>query len=348
MISTKLDSLLLRYRNKPEVSELKLLVSNSNDGFSYSWQSPESKPTHLIASSTKMMAATVVQQLADEGKLQFADPITKYLPESDSSGLHVFGGQDLTNQVTVRAVVSHTSGIADYYQTKRLPKNGDLETISRDDPGWSFEEALDVARALPAKFPPHSGKAHYSATNYQLVGRIIEQVSGSSLESELQRRIFDPLGMSQSCLLTMNNLSEFEKASQVLLGNQKYAGAKRIASLGAEGAVISSLEDTAKFMQSFFSGDLLSPTSRDNLLDNWLPIFPRINYASGVMSLNLPRFITKASHAKGLLGHSGATGHVMFYDPIEKLTIVATINQLSPSTLPYRLMAAVLRILNSR
>lgn len=344
---SKLNSIVETHAKNPLVSELKIRVSNSVSGFNYNWQASGSKDTHLITSSTKMFAVTVMQQLADEGKLDFADAIAKHLPPSDYENLNVQDGIDCSEQITIRDILSHTSGIADYYQMKRLPRKGDLALISSQDPGWSFQDTISLARQLPAKFAPNSGKAHYSFTNYQLVGRLIEQVTSQPLSEALRTRIFEPLELSQTSLLTPENLEPFYNASPVLIGKQNYLGARRIASLGAEGSVVSSTADTTRFLQSFFTGELLSKGDRDNLLAKSLPIFPGIRYSAGVMVLSLPRFATKASHSERYLGHSGASGHIMFFDPIQKLSIVATINQLKPSTIPYRVMASVLRVINS-
>lgn len=343
----KLDSLLLRYARSKYVSELKVRVTGLLSGLSYSWRSPESKETHLIASSTKVFAATVIQQLADEGKLSLSDSVAKHLPAIDYSHLNIQAGVDLSRQVTLRDLLSHTSGIADYYQLKRLPNKGDLSEISGQDPGWSFEDAIALARTLPAKFPPNSGKASYSFTNYQLVGRLIEEVTNQPLSDVFRSRIFEPLGLTKTSLITTRNLEPFYGASQVLIGRQKYLGARRMASLGAEGAIVSSTADTAKFLTSFFNDQLISKKGRESLLANSLPIFPCISYSAGVMSLGLPRILTRAKHNGRYLGHSGATGHFMFYDPIAMITIVGTINQLKPSTLPFQIMASVLRAINS-
>ncbi|MEN9954563.1 MAG: hypothetical protein RLZZ41_227 [Actinomycetota bacterium] len=344
---TKLESAVSDFARNPNVSELKLEVTSQNTGLNFKWHGPSSKESHLIASSTKMFAATVVQQLADDKKLELSDSIALHLPASDFSKLNVHRGEDYTQQISVGDLLSHTSGIADYYRLKRLPKKGDLAEISAQDPGWSFEDAIELVRTLPAKFPPNSGKASYSFTNYQLVGRLIEAVTHQPLDEVFTARIFEPLGLTHTTLLTPGNLEPFHSASPVLIGKQQYLGARRIASLGAEGAIISSTGDITKFLSSFFSGELISEAGRKNLLGDWLPIFPGIRYAAGVMSLGLPRFTTRSKHNGRYFGHSGATGHIMFYDPIDRLTIVGTTNQLKPSIAPYWLMASVLRIINS-
>jgi D-alanyl-D-alanine carboxypeptidase len=145
-----------------------------------------------------MFAATVLHQLVEEQKLSLYDSIADHLPAKDYENLNVHDGVDCSDQITVRDLLAHTSGIADYYQLKRLPKNSDLAQFSAEDPGWSFEEALDIARRLPPKFPPHSGKAHYSFTNYQLVGRIIEVVTNQPLSEVFRTRIFEPLSLNQT------------------------------------------------------------------------------------------------------------------------------------------------------
>jgi D-alanyl-D-alanine carboxypeptidase len=346
-LSAKFDSLMGGHAKNPQVSDLKIQVTSLNPAMNYSWRMPGSRQTHLIASGTKMFAATVIQQLAEVGKLSLSDSIAKHLTISDYTKLNVQDGVDCSSQITIRDLLSHTSGIADYYQLKRLPKKGDLARLSAEDPGWSFEEAITLARQLPAKFPPNSGKASYSFTNYQLIGRIIESVTSASLSEAFQTRIFGPLELSSTSLLTPETIETFNSASPVLIGKQNYLGAKRIASLGAEGAIVSSTEDTTKFLQEFFFGKLISKAGRDTLLSQWLPIFPGIRYAAGVMSLGLPRIATRALHRGRYLGHSGATGHFMFFDPIGKTTIVGTTNQLKPNTISYRLMASVFRAINS-
>jgi hypothetical protein len=141
----KLESAVSGFALNSNVSELELEVTNPTTGLKFKWKSPESRTSHLIASSTKMFASTVVQQLVDERKLDLSDSISKHLPRIDYSNLNVADGVDYSDQVTVRDLLSHTSGIADYYQMKRLPKTGNLAQLSEQDPGWNFKEAIAIA-----------------------------------------------------------------------------------------------------------------------------------------------------------------------------------------------------------
>jgi len=343
----RLNSLLSSFAGREDVSELKLQLVCPEIGLDYIWQDSASATRHLVASSTKLIAASIIQQLVEEQKLELTDVLTKHLPASEVANLNRFGGEDQSAKITVFDVLAQRSGIADYYQLKRLPKKGDVSAISASDPGWSYQEALDLAKSLPAKFPPGAAKAHYSATNYQIVGSLIEQLTGSSFADAVKSRITLPLGMSETTVLTRSNLEEFDKASKVLLGNVHYLGARRIASLGAEGAIISSTKDMTRFIRAFFEDQVVSQSSRELMMSNWLPIFTGVKYGQGIMALGLPKLLTGSSSASSYFGHAGATGHLMFFEPKAKLSIVGTINQLKPSRAPYRLMISALRLINS-
>lgn len=70
----------------------------------------------FIASATKLYVTTMLAQLLDEGRLDWDAAIAGYLPDLDLTGLLVVGGRDLSGEITVRAVMSHTAGLADYFE----------------------------------------------------------------------------------------------------------------------------------------------------------------------------------------------------------------------------------------
>lgn len=132
-----------------------------------------------IGSVTKTFTATVVLQLAAEHRVALDAPVARYLP-----GLIEGNGHD-GRKITVRQLLQHTSGLPDYL----------------DSPAWDHFERLRfrhfeprelIARALRMPRPEGSG-FHYATTNYLVTGLIVEKVTGRSAESEITRRIIDPL-----------------------------------------------------------------------------------------------------------------------------------------------------------
>ena len=146
-------------------------------------QSPPDANTHFrIASNTKTMTAAVVLQLAQEGKLDLTDPVSKYV-----SG--VPGGDN----ITVEQLLKMRTGLYNYTNAQQMATSLD------DDPTreWTPQELLDIAFAQPANFAPDA-EFEYSNTNYVLLGLIIEKVDGKPLATAFQDRLFGPLGMTNT------------------------------------------------------------------------------------------------------------------------------------------------------
>lgn len=344
----RLDRLCEKLGRDPRVSELQLRVADRAGTLDYSWAAPGSRATHAIASSTKTFAAVLVLRKIATGELALEQPLASILPRDDLVGLNRFGDVDRAEDITVRDVLAHTSGIPNYYAKKALDAKSDIAAVTGADPGWSYADTLEIARGMTAPFAPHSGRAEYSFTNYQLVGRLIEELYGCSLATALDSEILAPLGMSDTALLTPQSLDLFDDASPLLYGLQSYRGARRLASLGAEGALVSTTADTMRFLRAVFEGEALDPAMLDLALRDRLPLFPRVTYGVGMMALSLPRLLTRLPKPGLLLGHAGMTGHVMFAEPVSGLFAVATINQLAEPRLSFRLLIGALRAARAR
>ncbi|MER3386100.1 MAG: serine hydrolase domain-containing protein [Microcella pacifica] len=332
-----------RLDRDPRVSELKLRVADRSGTLDYGWAAPGSRAKNAIASSTKTFAAVLVLRRIAAGDLTLEQPLVSILPRTDLEDLNRFGGRDHAEDITVRDVLAHTSGIPNYYAAKALDPRSDIAAVTAADPGWSFDETLEIARGMNAPFAPHSGRAQYSFTNYQLVGRLIETIAGCPLEVALRRELLDPLGVTDTALLTPSSLELFDAASPLLHGSQPYRGARRLASLGAEGALVSTTADTMRFLRAVFEGEILDPRMLSLATADRLPLFPRVTYGVGMMALSLPRLLTRLPRPGVLLGHAGMTGHVMFAEPVSGLYAVGTINQLAAPRLSFRLLVAALR-----
>jgi D-alanyl-D-alanine carboxypeptidase len=344
----QLVALCERLSRDPRVSELQLRIADRAGTMDFGWAAPGSRPTHAIASSTKTFAAVLVLRKVAAGDLALDQPLASILPRDDLVGLNGFGGVDRSDEFTVRDVLAHSSGIPNYYTQKTLNPQIDIAAATEADPGWTYVEALNMARGMKASFAPHSGKAEYSFTNYQLVGRLIETLYGCSLSAALDRELFVPLGLSNTALLTTDTLELFDAASPLLYGQQSYLGARRLASLGAEGALVSSTADVMRFLRAVMEGEILDASMLELALCDRLPLFPRVTYGVGFMAIKLPRLLTRLPCPGVLVGHAGMTGHFMFAEPVSGLYAVGTINQLGASRASFRLMTSALRVVRSR
>jgi len=131
---------------------------------------------YQIASNSKQFTAMALLLLEDEGKLDLDDKVSKYLPG-------ISGG----DQIALRQLLSHTSGLQDYW-----PQDFSFPAMARPT---SPQQILDVWAKKPLDYAP-GAQWQYSNTGYVVAGLIVEKVAGEPLFSFLEKRIFKPLGMT--------------------------------------------------------------------------------------------------------------------------------------------------------
>ena len=137
-----------------------------------------------IGSTTKTFVATVVLQLAGEKKLSLDDTVEKWLP-----GLIKGNGYD-GSKITIRQLLNHTSGIADYLTS-------DLKEKLIENPSENYTAEQLISRAL--QLEPVKGWS-YSNTNMVIIGLIIQKVTGESYAEQIQKRIINPLSLKETVL----------------------------------------------------------------------------------------------------------------------------------------------------
>jgi D-alanyl-D-alanine carboxypeptidase len=278
-----------------------------------------------IGSVTKAWTGTVVLQLVDEGALRLDDPVATYRPD-------VPNGQN----ITIEQLLTMRSGLGNYSTSYEL--NRTLDTAP--DTVFSPEELLAIGLAEPPKFPPGEG-FFYSNTNFVLLGRIIEQITGNPLETEFDSRILTPLGMTESSFPTTSNVlpdphpdgytygTNVETKDTNVLPPQTQAAA-RAGTLTpmdvtyvnpswawSAGAGISTTDDLATFIQALVGGGLLSDAMQKTRLDSIQPIDPTDPQGAGY-GLALARFGQFYGHTGELPGFNTFAG----YDPEREIAVV--------------------------
>ncbi|MFF1291979.1 MULTISPECIES: serine hydrolase domain-containing protein [unclassified Streptomyces] len=193
---------------------------------------------HFRAGSiTKTFLATVVLQLAEEHRLSLSDTVERHLP-----GLVRGAGND-GRTVTLRALLTHTSGLNDF---------------TADTEGRVPLTPLQAVRIALIHPPAAPGRYSYSNTNYVLLGMVIAQVTGHSYATEAERRIIAPLGLantsfpgSRTSLPTPHGRAYDTDGSDVADLDPRVAG--------AAGELVTTLADLDRFYAALLGGELLPP-----------------------------------------------------------------------------------------
>jgi D-alanyl-D-alanine carboxypeptidase len=220
-----------------------------------------------------------------------------------------------------------------------------LEEILRGDVAWTPAEALDMVRGrAPERAPGDDGRAHYSDTNYQLLHLLIDAQDGSYEES-VASRVCEPLGLEQTYVFSRRTLSRYTEIEPLHYGEGPLELPQAMASFGADGGLVSTADEQLTFMEAFMGGRLFSTELLRATTATWHPMFFPLEYGLGMMRYRLPRVFSPFSPMPALVGHSGASGSVLFHDPARSLTIAGSINQLRRRSQVFKVLSRLERAL---
>jgi len=208
------------------------------------------KPETIFQSGSvgKQFSATAVMMLVEAGKIGLDDSLAKYFPDSPASW----------KNVTVRELLSHTGGFGDY------PKNFNF----RKD--WTEPQLLKLVESIPLAYPPGT-KWEYSNLGYLTLGILIHRVSGEFYGDFLQQRIFQPLGMLATRIISEADIVPNRAAGYRLLKgelkNQEWVAPAM--NTTADGSLYFSIVDLSNWDAALYEGKLLKRSSFDLM---WTPV----------------------------------------------------------------------------
>lgn len=292
-------TILLAREGKPVVSKgygmanIELNVANA----------PEN--VFRLGSVTKQFTSMAIMMLQERGKLRTSDPLCNYIADCP----------DIWKPITIKHLLTHTSGITNYTAFPDFAKT----TILPVTPA----EMTERLKKEPLEFVPGE-KNSYSNSGYFLLGVIIEKASGKSYADFLQDNIFTPLGMSRSgyddpIRIIPNRAAGYQKQA----GKLQNAAYMDMSVPYAAGALYSTTLDLLKWDQALYTDKLISKASRDEMFTPWKG---ETGYAYGWAIGNTGGH-KEISHGGAIFGF--ATELKRF--PDDKLTVVVLSNiQSSP------------------
>jgi len=248
------------------------------------------RPEHVfrIGSTTKLFTATAIMLLVDEGKITLDAPVKRYLADAPAAW----------DEVTIEHLLSHTSGIPNLSMD-----SGYWRTTARLE--HTPRELVDPVRERPLDFAPGTRFA-YNNTGYNLLGLVIEKVTGEGYYAFLERRIARPLGLAHT-----REGSDQQVIPGLVTG---YRGGPAPAwplaasNYYAAGGLVSTVDDLAAFMLALQSGKLVSPAGVKRMNTSYvLPDGKATDYGYGTW--------LRTVNGRHLVGHGGYVFN--FYSQLE-------------------------------
>lgn len=215
-----------------------------------------------LASISKQFTAAAILLLVEDGKMSLDDKVAKYLPTLTAA-----------NSVTIRELLSHTSGYRDYW-----PQDFQFEAMTKPT---TPEAIMDRWAKAPLDYTPGT-KWQYSNTGYVVAGRILEQVAKEPLQSFEQRRLFKPLGMD--VVLTTTGMSQTDARGTIryALGPVRPGPNESDGWVFAAGDLAMTPSELAKWNIARLKRTALKPASWEVQETNVAPADAGLKYGLGV------------------------------------------------------------------
>jgi CubicO group peptidase (beta-lactamase class C family) len=322
-----------------------------------------------IASQTKALTSAAIMMLVEEGTLTLGTPVSRYIPSfakttvatRTDTGVAIVPAR---RAITIKDLLTHTAGIsygmdahvAPLYQAKGLGPAAGLGwyTADKTEPICTTMETLG---SLP--FVAQPGEAWVYGYNTDILGCIVERVSGQSLDAFLRTRLTAPLGMrdthffvptaDRERLVTVyaSERGKAVRAPEGARGQGHYLDGPRTSFAGGAG-LVSTARDYARFLQMIADGgrwngrQFLAPHTVALMRTNQVGTLHGTTVGFGLGFETVEQYGATGMSSPGTFGWGGAYGSNYKVDPVEGLILVIMINQLpNSSDVVTRIQAAV-------
>lgn len=334
MKKEKFDNIFNRTVKSKYIHEAILLIENMKGDFHYSniFGDKTLDSPILIASITKLYTTACILILHEKNRLSLDNKMSIYFKSDVINGLHVYKGIDYSNEITIKHLLTQTSGLPDVYEHK----NGLKNKITEKDIFYSFDEWINDTKLLSPTFQPSFGnKAYYADINFTILGKIIEKVTDMPLHQVFETYIFSHLGLKHTFVSNIENI----EIPYAYYNKQKLYRPKFLMSCGGNGSIVSTTKELMIFIKAFFKGTLFDSNAiyKDNHYRKLQLSMTPIRYGLGYMQIPLGGIATLFQGNGHLIGHSGSTGSFAFYNPTNDLFFVGDLNQMTKPSASVRL-----------
>lgn len=369
-VGTLLESTVLDLADHPGVRHAVLGVQPGDGSFLWTGAAGIADPSgtvmtpetpYCLASVTKLYIGATVSRLQEQGRLSLDDRLHEYLPQQLLSGLHQRRGVDRTDDLTLRHLLAHASGLPEYLSEAPRGSKALLDRVVEDgDRSWELADIADRVRATRgAHFAPRpfDGRRHtvrYSDTNFQLLTAVIEAVTQTAVHEVFETLIYEPLGLTRTW--HPGTVQELDKPQAAAIWARDEPLERPLA-LRSFRDLFSTADETLRFLRALRTGKLFeNPGTAEQMWQHWNPLafsliptapgWP-IEYGLAMMRFQSPRLLRRILPIPTLIGHTGATGSWLFHAPETDFYITGTVDQLTAPAVPFKKMPGLIEQLGA-
>lgn len=302
-------------------------------------------PFHA-ASVGKLVTTALVLQLVEQGALRLDTPVAEVLGNDELRGLFAPG---TTEQVTFEHLLTHTSGVADYFEGKASGGVRVFERATREpDHAWTPASLLAHTRDQQKPVGRPGERYHYSDTGFVLLGRALEAATGQSFEGLAHERIFQPLGMRRTFFPFRTEPTDGDTAiAPLFIGRTDLSRSPSLTCDWAGGGIAGTPGDWLLLIEGLRDGTLIGPDTWQRVTERRHKFRAGLDYGVGTMAVRFEGFMPWLRGWPRLVGHLGITSAHLWHDPESGADIVLNLGSTKAMQPSFRALFEVVRLLRA-
>ncbi|MFC0212267.1 serine hydrolase domain-containing protein [Paenibacillus chartarius] len=345
MLTDKIEKLLTKSAKKSKTLQFAMSLPAMSIDYSFSSTTPVQK--FHSASVGKLITAVLTFKAIEQGSIALNTPLHRVLEQGVLDRLFMYEGQDYQREVTVEHLLSHTSGVNDYFESTTFDGASFIdEVIKRSDTIWMPMDLLDYTRTKQRGVGTPGQQFYYSDTGYVLLGLVLESIYGMPIGLALQKHLFEPAGMTDTCLCFHSEAFDPKQLAPMYINGTDIHLFPSLSCDFSGGGLSTTTADLLRFLRQLQNGQLISSGSLTKMAQFTHRYRQGMVYGVGMMQLRFEQFFFLLKHLPRLQGHLGVTGAHAWYDPVSGASYVLNVGNTKDMAGSFKLLIKILQLVH--
>jgi D-alanyl-D-alanine carboxypeptidase len=318
-----------------DFSTLQMQIDSSILNESFCFSTTLNKQKFHSASVGKMMTMVLVVQAIEKGLIDWTSPICRFLDAKLLEGLFIFEEKDYAKQVTVSHLLSHTSGINDYFDGESTMDPPFIDQLIADqDKFYTPLDLLTITKTYQKAISAPDDAFLYSDTGYVLLGLLVETLYHKSFFEILNEQIFRPLRMFDTTFAFYDPKFRQEDLGPVIIEGTDIRKFRSLSADFSGGGLSTTAPDLTLFLKAMHKNQLITAESLQKIAQFENHFEAGMYYGFGLMELRFEKFFFLLRGLPHLYGHLGILGVHAWWNPLTGDTFVINVgnrDQIIPS-----------------
>ncbi|MFP4478655.1 MAG: serine hydrolase domain-containing protein [Candidatus Izemoplasmatales bacterium] len=340
-----------RYLNKikKKVPTLQVYVESNGSNKVFKYSSTHLNQRFHSASVGKVFCASSVMKAIEEGHLSLQTKVNTILDMALLDKLFVYKGQDYQSQVTIEHLLSHTSGVNDYFEGKTKGSESFMKKLL-SDPTHRYDvyELIDFTRKFQSAVGKPGDKFYYSDTGYNLLGLILEKIYKKAYHLVLRDLIINPLALKDTALCFYDPVFDQNTLAPIVFAGQRMEKTNALSCDFAGGGLQTTAQDLARFLKALFKGEIIDKKYLDLMMVPRHRFHHIMGYGLGLIEISFERIIPWMRHYPKMYGGLGSLSVHAFINPVNLDVIIINLGTPSKMRLSFKILVEAAKWLKNK